>query len=108
MIRSQRDRRLPMSQLPTFEEFAECLEDTFQLLDATDTALPAQLIEAKLLGNSAADHRQAFSLIFRTRDTHVLPQRLYQLQHQRMGCHTLFLVPLGPDGQGMRYEAVFS
>ncbi|MCO6457613.1 MAG: hypothetical protein J5I93_20110 [Pirellulaceae bacterium] len=97
-----------MSELPTFDQFAGSIEDTFQLLDATDTALPAQLIEVKPLGISAADNRQAFSLVFRTRDSRILPQRLYQLEHPRLGCHALFLVPLGPDGQGMRYEAIFN
>jgi hypothetical protein len=38
----------------------------------------------------------------------VLPQAIYQLEHDRMGTMDIFLVPIGPDGQGMGYEAVFN
>jgi hypothetical protein len=38
----------------------------------------------------------------------ILPQRIYRLRHPVMGELDLFLVPIGPDGEGMRYEAVFT
>jgi hypothetical protein len=37
-----------------------------------------------------------------------MPQRIYRLQHEELGQLELFLVPIGPDADGMCYEAVFS
>jgi hypothetical protein len=49
-----------------------------------------------------------FSLLFRGPLEPVFPQCIYRLSHATLGGIELFLVPLGPDGQGMRYEAVFN
>jgi hypothetical protein len=38
----------------------------------------------------------------------ILEQRTYEVEHQDMGLFALFLVPIGPDDEGMRYEAVFN
>jgi hypothetical protein len=38
----------------------------------------------------------------------VLPQRIYHLEHPEVGGFDLFLVPVGPNAQGMQYEAVFT
>ena len=37
-----------------------------------------------------------------------LPQGTYPMEHETLGRLEVFLVPLGPDAQGMRYEAVFN
>jgi hypothetical protein len=37
-----------------------------------------------------------------------LEQRIYAVHHPALGAFDLFLVPIGPDGEGMRYEAVFT
>jgi hypothetical protein len=36
-----------------------------------------------------------------------LPQHIYALEHTSLGKLELFLVPIGPDERGMRYQAVF-
>ena len=36
------------------------------------------------------------------------PQRIYRLRHDRLGAFEVFLVPIGPDAVGMRFEAVFA
>jgi hypothetical protein len=38
----------------------------------------------------------------------VLPQGIQRLSHAELGELDLFLVPIGPDAQGMRYEAAFA
>jgi hypothetical protein len=38
----------------------------------------------------------------------VLPQRIYRLEHEQMGPLELFIVPVGPDGDGLGYEAIFT
>ena len=58
-------------------------------------------------GPEAQRQRAPFSLLFRGPLAPILPQRIYSLAHAELGTFDLFLVPIGPDAQGMRYEAVF-
>lgn len=51
--------------------------------------------------------RQPFSLLFRSPDGTSVPQAGYPVEHPGLGEFDLFVVPLGPDAGGMRYEAVF-
>ena len=37
-----------------------------------------------------------------------LPQSIYEVVHDEMGVYEIFLVPVGPDGKGMVYEAIFT
>jgi len=52
--------------------------------------------------------RRGFSLTFQSRLPGAAPQATYTLVHDEMGTMDLFLVPVGPKGGGMRYEAVFN
>ena len=53
--------------------------------------------------------RRPFSLTFTNpRKDANLPQATYSLEYVKLGAFELFLVPLGPDQAGMRYEAVFT
>jgi uncharacterized protein DUF6916 len=93
----------------TRDDFAARLRETFRLrLDAS--SLDLELISAELLGSGhgRSDHRQPFSLIFRGPKAPVLAQRTYQLENPTMGTLGIFLVPIGPDQTGMRYEAIFA
>jgi hypothetical protein len=55
------------------------------------------------------DGRRPFSLEFTNqRKDAYLPQQIYTLEHITLGVLDLFIVPLGPDGIGMRYEVVFN
>jgi hypothetical protein len=51
------------------------------------------------------DH-PAFSLLFHAPGAGHLPQQIFTLEHPELGELDLFLVPLGPDGDRMQYEAV--
>jgi hypothetical protein len=37
-----------------------------------------------------------------------LPQQIYLLKHAELGALSLFLVPVGLDEQGARYEAIIN
>ena len=52
--------------------------------------------------------RVPFSLLFHARDGRYLEQQIFTVRHPDLGDLPVFLVPLGPDDGGMRYEAVFS
>jgi hypothetical protein len=57
-------------------------------------------------GNAA--RRVPFSLIFHGSAERPVRQQTCAFRHPRLGAFELFVVPLGPDDQGMRYEAVIS
>ncbi len=52
--------------------------------------------------------RTAFTLLFRGPAEPVLAQQSFQVSHPRLGQFPLFLVPVGADQAGVRYEAVFN
>lgn len=52
--------------------------------------------------------RQPFSVLFRGPAERAFEQRICRLEHDAMGALDLFLVPVGTDSHGMRYEAIFS
>jgi hypothetical protein len=52
--------------------------------------------------------RMQFSVVFRGVMAPVLPQGTYHFTHAELGELDLFLVPIGPDSEGMRYEAAFA
>jgi hypothetical protein len=52
--------------------------------------------------------RVPFSLIFHGPAERPLRQQICAFRHPQLGAFELFIVPLGPDDQGMRYEAVIS
>jgi hypothetical protein len=77
--------------------------------------LPLELVEvqrARYADDPAAvgpnGRRQPFSLVFRGPRSPYARQGTYLLEHDGLGSVSIFLVPLGPDASGMRYEAVFS
>ena len=51
--------------------------------------------------------REPFSIVLRAPGDRLAPQRTYTLENERLGRLDVFLVPIGPDALGMRYEAVF-
>lgn len=52
--------------------------------------------------------RTPFSLLFHAPAGEAVEQQICSLRHAERGNIDLFVVPLGPDREGMRYEAVIS
>lgn len=69
--------------------------------------LAATLVSVESLG-SATDGREPFSIVFRGPAAVVLGQGIHRIDHTALGSFELFIVPIGPDGVGMGYEAIFS
>ncbi|MGH3089577.1 MAG: DUF6916 family protein [Rubrobacteraceae bacterium] len=49
-----------------------------------------------------------FSAAFRGSGDVPLSQGIHRMEHREIGAFELFLVPVGPDGEGLLYEAVFN
>jgi hypothetical protein len=98
-----------MLEALTHESFRPHVGTAFRVEYAPAASATLTLVEVTVLGGGAgAARRQPFSLLFRGPREPVLPQRIYRLEHEGMGALELFIVPIGPDGEGMRYEAIFT
>jgi Domain of unknown function (DUF6916) len=97
----------------TIDSFSPLVGHPFTLrLDATRTMV-VELAEVTDLSEAARStppegQRTPFSIVFRSASNEVLPQRIYRLEHATLGSFEPFLVTIGPDAVGMRYEAVFT
>jgi len=90
-------------------DFLERVGEEFRL-EGPSGAVPLTLVEIVDLARreNPGPRRSPFSLVFRGPAQPVLPQRTYPLENAALGRLEIFLVPIGPDAAGMRYEAVFN
>jgi hypothetical protein len=89
--------------------FTEHLNERFRIFSDA-ASFEVELIQAEAYGsyNDGTARRAPFSLIFRGPLDPVLVQRTYRLEHETLGTLEIFLVPIGSNQDGMRYEAVFN
>ncbi len=94
----------------TIDDFRKAIHDQFRLETGDGTSLDLVLVEVLKTTERepGKDERIPFSAEFRGPKTPILAQRIYALENRRMGRLEIFLVPIGPDSQGMLYEAVFT
>jgi hypothetical protein len=93
----------------TYEDFQKWLNQKFQI-QYGGGAIEVELTECRTLSSPRRKdaQREPFALIFRGPRQPVLPQRIYKLGGGPAATLEIFMVPVGPDATGMRYEAVFS
>lgn len=89
----------------TLETFSNLKVRTFSL-KAEPEPLEIEMIEVSEAGQGV--NRKSFSVLFRGPGETVLEQAIYSISNPETGDLDLFLVPVGPDKQGMLYEAVFT
>ena len=92
----------------THETFAGHEGEAFLIRLDDGSAVETRLQSARTWGSGSDGHRVPFTLTFVGPLQPVLPQRIYRLEHAGVGEFDLFLVPVGPNAQGMQYEAVFT
>lgn len=90
----------------THSEFAENLNTNFRVNVDESTTVDLELIEVTELNETPRQER--FALTFRGPLDFCLPQRLYQIDHDRIGSAELFLVPVAQEADGFRYEMIFN
>jgi hypothetical protein len=91
----------------TASTFAPLKGDRFRIAPGEALPFDVELIEI-FEADAQGPSRPQFSLIFRGGPDPPLPQRIYRIEHGSLGPLDIFLVPLGPDEVGQRYEAVFT
>src|SRR3712207_4120592 len=97
-----------MLQDLTPASFEAHLGTTFRIHYGGEAPLEVVLYEVVPHERHAGPREQPFTARFRGPRQPILPQRIYQIEHGPMGTMDIFIVPIGPDAQGMRYEAVFN
>jgi hypothetical protein len=97
----------------TAATFAPFVQTPFGVRVDEEHELTLELVEARAADEeraraaAATGVRTPFSLVFSGPLEPLLPQRIYRLEHERLGTFDLFLVPIGPEDGAMRYQAVF-
>jgi hypothetical protein len=97
----------------TSANFSPYLNQKFRLSGDLLEPLEVELIEVSDLSTKqSTSHsdvkRQPFSIVLVGPAEPVLHQGMYRVEHNNFGPLDLFLVPIGPNQKGMRYEAVFA
>jgi hypothetical protein len=96
----------------SIDMFADRIGEKFRVHDRAAQDLSLQLFEVTDLtsrgGPDSPCSRAAFSVLFHGPRETLLPQRIYRLEHDAGLAFEIFLVPIGPDREGMRYEAIFT
>lgn len=93
----------------THDDFLKWLHQKYEI-HHDGAMLEVELTECRTLpypGRKDAQ-RVPFAVIFRGPLQPVLSQRIYKLEGGSIGSLEIFIVPVGPDAVGMRYEAIFS
>ncbi len=93
-------------------DFSGYVKQKFRILPESMEPLEVYLIEVNDLGSGGgnADHesRRPFSIIFRGPNEPSLSQGTYAIGNDEFGSLDLFIVPIGPDKEGMLYQAIFA
>ena len=87
-------------------EYAEQLNTKFRVAVETDEPLELELVEVSELKSGGG--QEFFALLFHGDKDNLLPQQLYELEHDTLGQGSLFLVPVGAKDDIIEYEAVFN
>ena len=102
---------VPMLDRLTVAMFIEQIGKTFRLPLTDGPVLDLVLVEARNLSlrtGNPGPRRGPFSLLFLGPKAPVLPQRIYPLESEAFGRLEIFLVPIGADAGGVKYEAIFN
>jgi hypothetical protein len=94
----------------TADTFTPRVGETFRFVVDEKWEMLARLTSVSPWGDETAKARarQPFTLLFHApREAHI-PQDTYRVENENMEPFELFLVPVGTDDEGMRYEAVFT
>jgi hypothetical protein len=96
--------------MQTEAEFSKHVNTKFQVL--VDAPQPIELTLVSVTARKIEAHEEAgmerFSAMFMGPSEIFLPQQIYRVSHPEMGEFDIFLVGLGQDPDGFRYEAVYN
>jgi hypothetical protein len=89
------------------EDFEPLLGKTLTL-QAGEEAIAFEVAQVLPINNPSPRPEAPFALILRAPNTCRAAQGIFRMDHPTHGALDLFVVPVGPDGQGMCYEVIFN
>ncbi|MGB3692263.1 MAG: hypothetical protein WA865_01685 [Spirulinaceae cyanobacterium] len=89
-------------------DFRPYLQQKFYVFLDENDFLEVELIEVSDYPEQNLDTGRPFDLVFRLPKGFVLPQETYTFKQDQLGKLELFVVPIGSDGKGQLYQAVFN
>ncbi|GAA3830705.1 DUF6916 family protein [Nocardioides panacisoli] len=97
----------------TYADFTGLVGEVFTLALPDGRKVPLTVEEVSALGRDGGagpdgTPREQFSVVFLGPSDPLLGQGTQELSHGALGDLALFLVPIGADADGVRYEAVFA
>ena len=99
-----------MSEFQTAADFEKCLNTNFRV--ELESPGPIEIKLIAVTPRKSEPHEQVgmerFSVVFSGPPDVFLPQNLYRMTHPEMGEFEIFLVSLGREANGFRYEAVYN
>ena len=87
----------------TVDDFRPLEGERFRVAPDDADAFEVELVEVTEIPREPGG-RAPFSLVFQGGPNPPLPQRIYRIEHEKLGELEIFLVPIAVD----RYQAVFS
>jgi len=99
-----------MSDMQTEAEFARNLNTKFRLLVEAPQPIDLTLVSVtpRKVGPNEEAGMERFSATFMGPREIFLPQQTYRVSHPDMGEFEIFLVALGQEPDGFKYEAVYN
>ena len=99
-----------MSEFQTEEEFRNHLNTPFRLQVNAPKPIDLTLVgvESRPSESSEQQGMERFSVFFLGSPEFLLPQNTYRVAHPQMGEFDIFLVAVGKETDGYRYEAVYN
>ncbi len=100
---------MTLDQLQSLD-FTPYLHQCFHIRLNDSEPIELELVSVSELGAAGhAGDRRPFALQFLGPvSTQYLTQGTFALEHEQLGTLEIFIVPLGPENQRMRYEAIFN
>jgi hypothetical protein len=91
------------------QDFSEFLNQNLTIRSSENMTIDTQIIQVSVYETNARFERIPFSVVLRAqKDSARLNQGVYIIEHPIKGDLALFLVPIGDDNEGIKYEITFS
>ena len=90
-------------------DFSPWLNQILNIRFSQEVTVPAELVQVREVDSYTPLPRKPFAIVLRAEQkTHYYQQTICTLEHPEKGDLPIFFVPVGFDGQGVLYEAVFA
>lgn len=93
----------------TADDFKNHLHQNIDIFFNPGIPVTVEILQVENIELYSSLERNSFSILFRTNgEKRHYPQGTYTVEHPDLGKLDIFLVPIGPDQDGMRYQSIFS